>query len=246
MIQVFRKVRHQLVRQSKLRQYLLYAFGEVLLVVIGILIALQINNWNERQKTKDEEIKLLKTFKSNLEDDMYMIEYFDKEFSKVETSIHIIKTTLEEDLPYNDSLGYHFFNSAQIWWIPRIDQELFTTMTADDLNIITNDSIKQGIISYYSFAKRKFDPNVERYARNMEWASSNLFNTRFQGLWSFKQAMVPHDYESLKTDREYLYFINSLSRQLWFFIQEPLEDARFKSSFLIEQITDELNNNEST
>ena len=220
---------------------MLYAFGEVLLVVIGILIALQINNWNERQKTKEEEIKLLKTFKSNLEDDMYMIEYFDKEFSKVESSIRIIKTVLEENLSYEDSLSYHFFNSTQIWWIPRIDQELFTTMTTDDLNIITNDSLKQGIISYYSFAKRKFDPNVERYARNMEWASSNLFKNRFQGLWSFEQKMIPNDFESLKTDKEYLYFINSLSRQLWFFIQEPLEDAGFKSSYLIEQITNELN-----
>jgi len=50
MITLFRKIRKQLLTQNKLTRYLVYAVGEIFLVVIGILIALQINNWNEEKK----------------------------------------------------------------------------------------------------------------------------------------------------------------------------------------------------
>ena len=50
MLKFFRRIRHQLLQQNKFNSYVIYAIGEILLVVIGILIALQINNWNEDRK----------------------------------------------------------------------------------------------------------------------------------------------------------------------------------------------------
>jgi len=47
MIKFFKKIRQQLLTENKLSKYLIYAIGEIILVVIGILIALQINNWNK-------------------------------------------------------------------------------------------------------------------------------------------------------------------------------------------------------
>ena len=55
MIKFFRKIRQNLLSEGKTEKYLKYAIGEIVLVVIGILIALQINNWNENRKT---EIKI--------------------------------------------------------------------------------------------------------------------------------------------------------------------------------------------
>jgi hypothetical protein len=55
MIKFFRKIRKRLLTENKLKKYLLYAIGEIVLVVIGILIALQLNNWNEVQKLKKLE-----------------------------------------------------------------------------------------------------------------------------------------------------------------------------------------------
>jgi hypothetical protein len=51
MISFFRTIRLKLLSQNRVTRYLVYAFGEIFLVVIGILIALQVNNWNEGKKT---------------------------------------------------------------------------------------------------------------------------------------------------------------------------------------------------
>ena len=73
MIKFFRRIRQQLLSENKTSKYLLYAIGEIILVVIGILIALQINNWNEIQKLKGEEIKLIQSFKTSIETDTITI-----------------------------------------------------------------------------------------------------------------------------------------------------------------------------
>ncbi|MBC2840057.1 DUF6090 family protein [Robiginitalea sp. SC105] len=59
MIKLFNKIRMGLLGQSKTRQYLLYALGEIVLVMIGILLALQVNNWNIEQQNNREEQELL-------------------------------------------------------------------------------------------------------------------------------------------------------------------------------------------
>ena len=55
MIKFFRHIRRSLIQKNQMGKYFKYAIGEILLVVIGILIALQINNWNEDRKLKKEE-----------------------------------------------------------------------------------------------------------------------------------------------------------------------------------------------
>ena len=58
MISFLRKSRKELTSQGKLRQYIFYALGEMILVVAGILIALSINTWNERKKEKAAELEI--------------------------------------------------------------------------------------------------------------------------------------------------------------------------------------------
>lgn len=69
MIQFFRKIRKSLLINGKIATYLKYAIGEIVLVVIGILIALQINNWNEKRKATIHEKSLIENLESNLESD---------------------------------------------------------------------------------------------------------------------------------------------------------------------------------
>ncbi|MEM6516972.1 MAG: DUF6090 family protein, partial [Bacteroidota bacterium] len=59
MIKFFRNIRKTLLTENRFNKYLLYAIGEIVLVVIGILIALQINNWNENRKDNNVEQEVI-------------------------------------------------------------------------------------------------------------------------------------------------------------------------------------------
>lgn len=85
MFKFFRKLRQILFFERKLGKYLLYAVGEIFLVVIGILIAVQINNWNESKKNRS----LLQAYKTNL------IENLAEDSLSINESVQGITTDLE-------------------------------------------------------------------------------------------------------------------------------------------------------
>ena len=90
MIKFFRKIRQKLLSENKFSKYVIYAIGENFLVVIGILIALQINNWNEEKKTKVVEIEILTQFKEDLNDDIESINRVEFWIRKVINSSIIV------------------------------------------------------------------------------------------------------------------------------------------------------------
>ena len=75
MIKFFRKIRHNLLSEGKTRKYFKYAFGEILLVMIGILLALQVNNWNQQRKDRNQEQFIIERLKNDLASDIELISY---------------------------------------------------------------------------------------------------------------------------------------------------------------------------
>ena len=74
MIKFFRKFRQRLLIEKKFSRYLIYAIGEIILLVIGILIALQINNYNERRKDRIKEQIVLKNLKKDFSANQQIID----------------------------------------------------------------------------------------------------------------------------------------------------------------------------
>lgn len=100
MIKFFRKIRQKLLVENRFNKYLVYAVGEIVLVVIGILIALQINNWNE-QRANEERIKTtLKQIQKDLINDIQEIEPIHKDINRY---IELI-----EDFLYNNKPASYF------------------------------------------------------------------------------------------------------------------------------------------
>lgn len=74
MIKFFRKIRRQFLIENKFRKYLIYALGETFLVVTGILIAVQVNNWNERNKLVNQEEEILLLLEEELRDNLNLFD----------------------------------------------------------------------------------------------------------------------------------------------------------------------------
>ena len=72
MLKFFRKIRQNLLMENKTGKYFKYAIGEIVLVVIGILIALSINNWNENRKDNSTGKQYLRSIKEDLKKDLVL------------------------------------------------------------------------------------------------------------------------------------------------------------------------------
>ena len=83
MIKFFRKIRQNLLSEGKTGKYLKYAFGEIILVVFGILIALQINNWNEERKDRIKEQVILKQLQEDYQANLSRITSYNVCYTKL-------------------------------------------------------------------------------------------------------------------------------------------------------------------
>jgi len=105
MITIFRKIRQKLIADKRASKYLLYAIGEILLVVIGILIALQINNTNELSKQRNLELHYLKNIKTDL---ILNIKHLENYIDARETAINSANEVIAhyEGKPIKDLKAY--------------------------------------------------------------------------------------------------------------------------------------------
>src|SRR5690606_840747 len=91
MIKFFRHIRQNLLMENKTGKYLKYALGEIVLVVIGILIALSINNWNENRKIRIAEIEILQNLKTELQLNLEALKTINKQHkSELKDGIYIL------------------------------------------------------------------------------------------------------------------------------------------------------------
>jgi len=94
---------------GKIGKYFKYAIGEIVLVVIGILIALQINNWNENRKQGLREASVLDELKQGLESNRNILEKRKLQFKEFQTKSKKLIDHLEAKRTYHDSLDSYFY-----------------------------------------------------------------------------------------------------------------------------------------
>jgi len=114
MIKFFRKIRYNLMETGKTGKYLKYAIGEIILVVIGILIALQINNWNENRKQIAEEKEVIASLKEELKNNINKLNYSLEQNSSITAQTKNLLASIKNNTISNFnqfevvfSLSYH-------------------------------------------------------------------------------------------------------------------------------------------
>jgi hypothetical protein len=141
MIKTFKKTRQNLLLDGKTGKYLKYAIGEILLVVIGILIAVQINNWNQSRNRVETETTLLKQLKVEMLN-IYSDIYSDYNLISLGDDSHYnIVDYIEKDVIYNDSMSFDFAFIKQDEYIYPSDA-VYSRIKEVGLDIIRNDSIR--------------------------------------------------------------------------------------------------------
>lgn len=148
MIKFFRHIRQHLVSENKFSKYLLYAIGEIILVVIGILIALQINNSNEASKARKQELHYLKNLKTDLELNIAELDsYIAIRNSSIESANKVIAYFEGEPLTDLEDFAFHTTN-VYIWQkFTQQDNTFQELVNSGNLALISSDSIKNGLLN---------------------------------------------------------------------------------------------------
>ena len=149
MIKFFRHIRKDLMDKNKTGKYFKYAIGEIILVVIGILIALSINNWNENRKNRISESEYYCKILADFELDRKNIaELYRESEYKIETSKRLLLELNNKDKAKSYLINNYLQALRTNAFVPS-KVTITDIISSGKLNLLTNDSLKNNIIRYY-------------------------------------------------------------------------------------------------
>ncbi len=240
MIKFFRNIRQNLLSEGKTGKYLKYAIGEILLVVVGILIALSINNWNDERKSEKLEKKYLIRLKNDLEQDTLYLEnkrqYLINEKAKIYEFVHEI---------YNIQKTEEEFKKLYFLQSLVTENLVMQTSTYEELkntgliNIFQNDSLKIEILDLY----REYMVAANHFIEINNFTAREIFS---KSVSIGTKYYVPELYDEKRlfegTDWR---FINDPNSEAFKLIEDTQINYYIKYSFLIGHFEDLLTKSKS-
>ncbi|WP_163322632.1 DUF6090 family protein [Draconibacterium mangrovi] len=155
MFRFFSKMRYKLAAENRVAKYLRYAVGEILLVVIGILIALQINNWNSNRIDRLKEREYLENFLEELKrDSLFLNVYWEKDYPEKVKGLELARKYVKYGVEIDDTVA--FFSSigkggklsrAAVFEESSTYKDIIST---GNLKLIRNKHLQLQIIDYYT------------------------------------------------------------------------------------------------
>jgi len=199
MLRFFRQLRKDHFMSNKSRNYILYALGEILLVMIGILLALQVNNWNEERKEQKLSQDILGQIASKMETDTLVLNRQQARFKIMRDDALWLIEQFEQDAP----------------WVPRMDTALarismFSISEADytafnylenvGIGIIKDQDLRDQISTYYSWSKDIAE--TDDYFEVNKYFRHEIYPKYFKR-YQYATYVKPVDYEALKKSDEF-------------------------------------------
>ena len=145
-MKLFRNMRQVLIQKAQIKKYLIYAFGEVLLVMVGISLAFQVNNWNDNRIKNNTEVKYYENIRDQIADDKALVK------SQMEFNNHFMSQFkfLNEQIESNkrdkiDFLGPIVRNLTQYSDFDRKGNIYETLVNSGEIKLLRNDEIVDGI-----------------------------------------------------------------------------------------------------
>ena len=144
----FFRIRMNFIKEKKYKKYFVFAIGEMLLIIIGIIVALQIDNWREYQKERKSERQVLSEIRDNLKYDLMDFEDNITHLQNINTSSKSLLRVINDDTPYNVSFGYFF---SYLSGFPHFSCKTngYSLLQSKGLEIILNDTLRKYITDLY-------------------------------------------------------------------------------------------------
>ena len=199
MIKFFRKIRQKMLTENKFSKYLLYAIGEIVLVVIGILIALQINNWNETKKNTIAIRNVLLEIKEDLIQDKSLLKIsIDRHSKNLEAEIRVIKA-LESKEGYTDSLRSDLgqIHLAHTYHSVSKGYQLLKEM---NLSASLDKNLRISLSKYYERDIPEVYSELEEDNKEFLTYWIPYLREHFKE-WEFDKYAIPNNYDQLLEDK---------------------------------------------
>ena len=225
MIKLFRNIRQSLIMENKTSKYLKYAIGEIVLVVIGILIALQINTWNEKRKATIEEITILKNVQEEILLDTLDISWNIEKHKQFMEEEKKLLNFLQSDLTQpKDSINYT--TAMGIPMLIALHKSTFNNLQNNQIGIITNNKLHKDISRFYDFFVHAIEMVENEKSVYETYNSKKVFFQKY-----FKLSKRPYELNNEGYNNEDYYNpnIEKIDIEL-----KDLEGARQDDAFKIE------------
>ena len=220
--------------KNKTGKYLKYAVGEIILVVIGILIALQINNWNQRRKEKQLEINAMSEVRDDLANSMIDINQNLGLMSNWLESAWKIKRAINTSEVFPDSLGADLLKMTRDEYL-FTNSKTYTALKSAGFKVIKNDKIRRELDYLYEAmyprlaATTSLEPDIKEYFSDYvknNFRAISLDTLYKSGLkvkdiasselgavgWGSRSRFVPTDYDHFRTDPEFTILLDNSIR----------------------------------
>jgi|AntRauMFilla1563_2_1112583.scaffolds.fasta_scaffold12264_1 uncharacterized membrane protein YgaE (UPF0421/DUF939 family) len=150
MLKFFRKIRQKMLTENKFSKYLIYAIGEIILVVIGILIALSINNWNQNFQKKEQEIVYYCKIKEDLQNDKRNIQRGIKSLNERIVSAKALLLNLYKQVDDKSILMKDYIPAIRSYHFIPSKAAIEDITSSGKLENLNNSELKTSILQHYS------------------------------------------------------------------------------------------------
>lgn len=163
MIKFFRRIRQRLLSEKKITKYLIYAAGEIFLVVIGILIALQINNWNDHRIEGKKELAYLKRLQEDIQSDRVFLDENRLFYNQVFAARSLVLQSVEEesDRPVKQwDILVAYFHASQIWPIIPSSATFEELKSSGELSLLKNIDLRNTLPFYHGYGFKRYNETM--------------------------------------------------------------------------------------
>ncbi len=220
MIKFFRHIRRSLINQNQMGKYFKYAIGEILLVVIGILIALQINNWNEQRKENALGKHYLSGIKDDLSKDLKLIDSVVAVHSLSISLISSIDSVFHRKKQFNASKYLFLFNNLDTTEVERVfyRETSFRSIKGSYNSLIADG--KSGLISnkeLFQVIQQIYNENHERLSSTYEAIKAIELDIRSKYTYQ-KHNWTYADLKNAKDQKIFTDLVNLNEEKYWYIL----------------------------